>query len=141
MIRPEWTFHAKGLWYSPPGEDHPVLTMVGSPNFGYRLATVASLCTILVGRSVERDLETQMVVVTSNDGLRDRLKQERDALFKFGTPVTAQVGQKTCLLFIDVPVPDLGRARESSALVGCQGCWDCQELLLVYIFVGERLCA
>ena len=100
MIRPEWTFHAKGLWYSPPGEDRPVLTMVGSPNFGYRLAAVASLCTILVGRSVERDLETQMVVVTSNDGLRDRLKQERDALFKFGTPVTAQVGQKTCLLFM-----------------------------------------
>ena len=52
----------------------------------------------LVGRSVERDLETQMVVVTSNDGLRDRLKQERDALFKYGTPVTAQVSQKTCLL-------------------------------------------
>ena len=93
MIRPEWTFHAKGLWYSPPGEDRPVLTMVGSPNFGYRFAAVASLCTILVGRSVERDLETQMVVVTSNDGLRDRLKQERDALFKFGTPVTAQVRQ------------------------------------------------
>merc|ERR1712222_170389 len=83
--RPEWTFHAKGLWYSPPGEDRPVLTMVGSPNFGYR--------------SVERDLETQMVVVTSNDGLRDRLQQERDALFKFGTPVTAQVNQSHLLCF------------------------------------------
>jgi len=78
--RPEWTFHAKGLWYSPPGEDRPVLTMVGSPNFGYR--------------SVERDLETQMVVVTSNEGLRDRLKEERDALFKFGTPVTAQTWEE-----------------------------------------------
>ena len=61
---------------------------------------------MLVDRSVERDLETQMVVVTSNEGLRDRLKEERDALFKFGTPVTAQVRQphppldliqKTCL--------------------------------------------
>ena len=61
---------------------------------------------MLVCRSVERDLETQMVVVTSNEGLRDRLKEERDALFKFGTPVTAQVRQphppldsiqKTCL--------------------------------------------
>ena len=48
---------------------------------------------MLVDRSVERDLETQMVVVTSNEGLRDRLKEERDALFKFGTPVTAQVCQ------------------------------------------------
>ena len=33
--RPGWTFHAKGLWYSPPGED-PTLTVVGSPNYGYR---------------------------------------------------------------------------------------------------------
>ena len=51
------------------------------------------LCTTIVYivRSVERDLETQIVVVTSNDGLRDRLQQERDALFKYGTPVTAQV--------------------------------------------------
>ena len=48
---------------------------------------------MLVDRSVERDLETQMVVVTSNEGLRERLKEERDALFKFGTPVTAQVRQ------------------------------------------------
>ena len=52
-----------------------------------------TLHTMLVCRSVERDLETQMVVVTSNEGLRDRLKEERDALFKFGTPVTAQVRQ------------------------------------------------
>merc|ERR1712112_153992 len=56
--RPEWTFHAKGLWYSPPGEVRPVLTMVGSPNLG------------------------------------DRLKQESDALFKFGTPVTAQTWEE-----------------------------------------------
>ena len=57
------------------------------------------VCYLLVGRSVERDLETQMVVVTSNDGLRDRLQQERDALFKFGTPVTAQVNQYHPLCF------------------------------------------
>ena len=34
--RPGWTFHAKGLWYSPPGERCPTLTVVGSPNYGYR---------------------------------------------------------------------------------------------------------
>ena len=83
-----------------------MLTMVGSPNFGYRLATVVTQCTtvcVLVGRSVERDLETQMVVVTSNEGLRDRLQQERDALFNFGTPVTAQVVQPCHLWFESSP--------------------------------------
>lgn len=33
-IRPGWTYHAKGLWYYPPGEDTAVLTLVGSSNFG-----------------------------------------------------------------------------------------------------------
>ena len=42
-------------------------------------------------RSVEKDLETQIVVVTSNEGLRDRLQRERDDLFKHGTLVNAQV--------------------------------------------------
>ena len=42
-------------------------------------------------RSVEKDLETQIVVVTSNEELRDRLQRERDDLFKHGTLVNAQV--------------------------------------------------
>ena len=42
-------------------------------------------------RSVEKDLETQIVVVTSNGELRDRLQRERDDLFKHGTLVNAQV--------------------------------------------------
>ena len=37
--REGWTFHAKGLWYYPPGGNGlPTMTMVGSPNFGYRKA-------------------------------------------------------------------------------------------------------
>ncbi|CAG2057561.1 unnamed protein product [Timema podura] len=32
--RPGWTFHSKGLWYSPPGSLLPTLTLVGSSNFG-----------------------------------------------------------------------------------------------------------
>ena len=39
-----WTFHGKGLWYYENG--CPILTMVGSPNFGYR--------------SERRDLESQV---------------------------------------------------------------------------------
>ena len=42
--RPGWTFHGKGLWYCEAGA--PLLTMVGSPNFGYR--------------SERRDLESQV---------------------------------------------------------------------------------
>ena len=47
--RPGWTFHGKGLWYTEQaGSPGPCLTMVGSPNFGYR--------------SQKRDLETQVPV-------------------------------------------------------------------------------
>ena len=41
---------------------------------------------------MERDLETSLVVVTRDPGLRRRLGEERDALFARGRPVTAQVG-------------------------------------------------
>lgn len=44
------------MWVSLPGENHPTLTMIGSPNFGHR--------------SSERDLEAQAVVITKNDALR-----------------------------------------------------------------------
>ena len=42
-----WTFHGKGVWYCEEGG--PLLTMVGSPNFGYR--------------SEKRDLESQVCEV------------------------------------------------------------------------------
>jgi len=64
--REGWTFHAKGLWYYPPGEDLPTMTMVGSPNFGYR--------------SVDKDLETQITIVTSNKGLQTQLHNEQKNL-------------------------------------------------------------
>jgi CDP-diacylglycerol--glycerol-3-phosphate 3-phosphatidyltransferase len=32
--RPEWTYHAKGLWLYEKDSDYPILTCVGSPNFG-----------------------------------------------------------------------------------------------------------
>ncbi|XP_071444099.1 CDP-diacylglycerol--glycerol-3-phosphate 3-phosphatidyltransferase, mitochondrial [Hetaerina americana] len=66
--RDGWTFHAKGLWFTPGNTSLlPSLTLVGSPNFGYR--------------SVERDLETQIAVITHNSGLQKRLAEERDRLY------------------------------------------------------------
>ncbi|XP_074648127.1 CDP-diacylglycerol--glycerol-3-phosphate 3-phosphatidyltransferase, mitochondrial-like [Tubulanus polymorphus] len=60
--RDKWTFHVKGLWYYLPGQTLPTLTLIGSPNFGYR--------------SVYRDLEAQIALVTCNKQLQLQLKQE-----------------------------------------------------------------
>ncbi|XP_061089194.1 CDP-diacylglycerol--glycerol-3-phosphate 3-phosphatidyltransferase, mitochondrial isoform X2 [Conger conger] len=59
--RENWTFHAKGLWYYLIGCDKPCLTLIGSPNFGYR--------------SVHRDLEAQIAIVTENPILQTQLQQ------------------------------------------------------------------
>ncbi|NWW96689.1 PGPS1 protein, partial [Rhynochetos jubatus] len=59
--RAGWTFHAKGLWLYLAGSDLPCLTLVGSPNFGYR--------------SVHRDLEAQVAIVTENPALQQQLHQ------------------------------------------------------------------
>ena len=41
FVRPGWTYHAKGLWYSLPGQQKPSFTLIGSPNFG--------MCNIKIG--------------------------------------------------------------------------------------------
>ncbi|KAL6741797.1 hypothetical protein Aduo_015015 [Ancylostoma duodenale] len=66
--RDGWTFHAKGLWVDTPAQ---TATLVGSSNFGYR--------------SVHRDLEAQILLVTSNERLRSQLKDERRRLFDFAS--------------------------------------------------------
>ncbi|XP_034934083.1 CDP-diacylglycerol--glycerol-3-phosphate 3-phosphatidyltransferase, mitochondrial [Chelonus insularis] len=72
-IRPGWTYHAKGLWYTLPNEQKPSLTLIGSSNFGYR--------------SVHRDLETQLVLITRNAKLQNCLQEEYDRLRKYAQPV------------------------------------------------------
>ncbi|XP_076171608.1 phosphatidylglycerophosphate synthase 1 isoform X2 [Ptiloglossa arizonensis] len=74
FIRPGWTYHAKGLWYSLPGQEKPCLTLIGSPNFGYR--------------SVRKDLETQIAVMTKNQKLQNELQKEHERLFSYAKPVT-----------------------------------------------------
>ncbi|XP_067860118.1 CDP-diacylglycerol--glycerol-3-phosphate 3-phosphatidyltransferase, mitochondrial isoform X2 [Heptranchias perlo] len=60
-FRKGWTFHAKGLWYYLSGSRWPCLTLIGSPNFGYR--------------SVHRDLEAQLAIITENHKLQQQLQQ------------------------------------------------------------------
>lgn len=88
------SFHAKGLWHCPPSSDadsaetgvvvaaaggsgdgaHPVLTFIGSPNFGQR--------------SSNRDLECQLAVVTDDPALRKVLHEERVDLYRHAGRVT-----------------------------------------------------
>jgi len=75
-----WSYHAKGLWMSAAADadgdsSTPLLTMIGSPNFG--------------ARSVQRDTETSIVLLTQPQStLAHALKHERDALIKQSIRVT-----------------------------------------------------
>lgn len=72
-LKKGWTYHAKGLWYYSPGSQLPCLTLIGSPNFGER--------------SVKRDLETQLAIVTDNEELKKKMHMECNELYKLGTPI------------------------------------------------------
>ncbi|CAB0003141.1 unnamed protein product [Nesidiocoris tenuis] len=76
-IRAGWTYHAKGLWYYPPQESRPIMTLVGSSNFG--------------SRSVQRDLETQLAIVTVSEDLRNRLRDEEQSFSTLAQPFTRQI--------------------------------------------------
>uniref|UniRef100_A0A8C6FZT2 CDP-diacylglycerol--glycerol-3-phosphate 3-phosphatidyltransferase n=1 Tax=Moschus moschiferus TaxID=68415 RepID=A0A8C6FZT2_MOSMO len=65
--RRDWTFHAKGLWLYLAGSSLPCLTLIGSPNFGYR--------------SVHRDLEAQIAIVTESRALQQQFHQEQEQLY------------------------------------------------------------
>ncbi|XP_028286918.1 CDP-diacylglycerol--glycerol-3-phosphate 3-phosphatidyltransferase, mitochondrial [Parambassis ranga] len=78
--RPWWTFHAKGLWYYLQGQDRPCLTLIGSPNFGYR--------------SVHRDLEAQIAIVTENEELQSQLQEEQEMLYRRSTEVSSSTFER-----------------------------------------------
>lgn len=72
-----WSYHAKGLWYYLPDSKLPNLTLIGSSNYGER--------------SVNRDLESQICLVTVNKSLQKRLQSECDNLFKLGRMAEADI--------------------------------------------------
>ncbi|KAL8163403.1 UNVERIFIED_CONTAM: CDP-diacylglycerol--glycerol-3-phosphate 3-phosphatidyltransferase [Gekko kuhli] len=55
------------LWLYLAGSSLPCLTLIGSPNFGYR--------------SVHRDLEAQVAIVTKNKSLQQQFHQEQEELY------------------------------------------------------------
>jgi len=78
--RDGWTYHAKGLWYSNSGSALPCLTMVGSPNYGYR--------------SVYKDLETQVTILSNNLELQKQLGEEQSRLFRQSNEVERSTYQQ-----------------------------------------------
>lgn len=72
--RPHWTFHGKGLWLWKDGQPWPCLSLIGSPNFGFR--------------SVHQDLEAQVAIVTTNEKLQRQLDHEQQRLYELAAPVS-----------------------------------------------------
>ncbi|XP_050428108.1 CDP-diacylglycerol--glycerol-3-phosphate 3-phosphatidyltransferase, mitochondrial [Adelges cooleyi] len=66
--RTGWTFHSKGLWYTPKNYKWPIFTVVGSSNYG--------------ARSLNCDLESQLVIVTDNKNLQNKFHTEKFDIFK-----------------------------------------------------------
>lgn len=78
--RPGWTFHGKGMWFSPSVEAGTPLTIIGSSNFGRR--------------SYGCDLESQLVMYTRDPTLQSKLKAEYEQLSQDTELVTEQVWQR-----------------------------------------------
>jgi CDP-diacylglycerol--glycerol-3-phosphate 3-phosphatidyltransferase len=69
-----WTYHAKGLWVTMPGDAHPALSIIGSSNY--------------TRRSYSLDLEVGAMVVTRDEGLKARLGDEQRWLQEHARAVT-----------------------------------------------------
>jgi CDP-diacylglycerol---glycerol-3-phosphate 3-phosphatidyltransferase len=64
-----WTYHAKGIWITPPSFAQPILTLIGSSNF--------------TRRSDRLDLESTCVVITKDPILQSSLANEIAHLRRF----------------------------------------------------------
>uniref|UniRef100_A0AAF5PUM6 CDP-diacylglycerol--glycerol-3-phosphate 3-phosphatidyltransferase n=1 Tax=Wuchereria bancrofti TaxID=6293 RepID=A0AAF5PUM6_WUCBA len=72
--RPGWTYHAKGVWIDSK-QSSLSATMIGSSNFGHR--------------SVHRDLEAQILIITCSEKLKRGLQEERSRILDYTTKVDA----------------------------------------------------
>lgn len=75
FLRKNWTFHTKGLWINYPNSDLMVAT-IGSPNFGWR--------------SVLRDNECQVILLTRDANLKASLVTEYESVWKFSQRITRE---------------------------------------------------
>jgi CDP-diacylglycerol---glycerol-3-phosphate 3-phosphatidyltransferase len=75
-----WTYHAKGLWVTLPGETAPSLSIVGSSNY--------------TKRSYELDLEANVLIVTRDKVLMNRLGEEETWLQEYAKEVDKEEFEK-----------------------------------------------
>lgn len=75
FLRKNWTFHTKGLWINYPSTDLMVAT-IGSPNFGWR--------------SVYKDNECQVLLVTRDSNLKSSLVNEYETVWKYSQRITKE---------------------------------------------------
>jgi CDP-diacylglycerol--glycerol-3-phosphate 3-phosphatidyltransferase len=68
-----WTYHAKGVWVTLPGENDPSITLVGSSNY--------------TKRSYSLDLEMNAMIVTEDEQLKRRLGEETEWLQRYSKPI------------------------------------------------------
>ncbi|KAJ5908435.1 CDP-diacylglycerol--glycerol-3-phosphate 3-phosphatidyltransferase [Penicillium taxi] len=71
-----WTYHAKGLWITLPGEEFPSLTIVGSSNY--------------TKRSYSLDIEAGALVVTNDQDLKQKLGEETKRLQENANPISRE---------------------------------------------------
>jgi CDP-diacylglycerol--glycerol-3-phosphate 3-phosphatidyltransferase len=69
-----WTYHAKGIWINLPGQTGPSVTLIGSSNY--------------TQRSYSLDLESNALIFTKSEGLKQKLKEEVEYLEKDTKPVS-----------------------------------------------------
>lgn len=69
-----WTYHAKGLWVTLPGDRDPALSIIGSSNY--------------TKRSYSLDLEVGALILTKDEALKKRLGEEQQWLQEHAAPVT-----------------------------------------------------
>lgn len=69
-----WSYHAKGIWITLPGEQNPSISLVGSSNY--------------TKRSYRLDLEANTLIVTKNSDLQRRLGEEEKWLQEYATTMS-----------------------------------------------------
>lgn len=69
-----WSYHAKGLWITVPGEDEPSVTVIGSSNY--------------TKRAYSLDLESNAIIVTKDEKLKSQMLAEIKNLMTYAHPLT-----------------------------------------------------
>lgn len=75
-----WSYHAKGIWITDSTDDsdkgYPVGTIIGSSNY--------------TRRAYSLDLESNAIIVTKDEQLRENMQHELDNILKYTKPVNLE---------------------------------------------------